>query len=172
MLAPVSVHMSMSIYLQPVLLGICSLVFGEILRSDRNLETEKNGGNGCSLKILLCPKRGRKDAKWVHSKASLSFQYILQNNLWSYNSLFFCKNSYLRKFFFINYELKCSCSFRIALVIKDDELFLQNDWLMKCVNLYFQITNIWALDIRRVTKNGKKVADIGVSNLAVGLQMQ
>lgn len=42
---------------------------------------------------------------------------------------------------------------------------------MKGVKLYFQITNIWALDILRVMKNVKKVVGVGVSNLAVGLQV-
>ena len=42
---------------------------------------------------------------------------------------------------------------------------------MKVVKPYFQITNIWALDIVRFTKNMKKVVDVGVTNLAEGLQV-
>ena len=50
--------------LSPVFLGICPLVYSEILHSDRNIETENSDRSGFFRKNLVCPKLGKKDLKW------------------------------------------------------------------------------------------------------------
>ena len=68
---------------------------------------------------------------------------------------------------------KCSSSSRISLIINDDDddddddndgdddddddaLFLQSGWQMTGVKPYFQIANIWALNILRFAKCWKR----------------
>ena len=45
-------------------LGICSLVFFEILNTSRNLEREKSDTSWFSRKFLVCPKIWKKSPKW------------------------------------------------------------------------------------------------------------
>ena len=95
----------MFIYIFPVFLRVCSLVFAEILHSDINLETEKGDGNEFSWKILLFLKNAKSaqngtkvELPWAFKKIlllvarsnlkwkTLQFCFSVKNHIWENSS--------------------------------------------------------------------------------------